>query len=213
MAPATERLRVVLADDHELYRDGLRAVLSSLGRTEVVGEASTGVEAVALAAQLRPDVVLMDLNMPELNGIEATRQIVAGGSGAAVLVLTMLEDADSLFAAMRAGARGYLLKDADETEILRAIEASAAGEAIFGAALAQRVLEYFSNPPAPVVEVPFPELTDRERDVLDLMAAGYNNSAIATRLALSGKTVRNRVSNIFCKLQVAHRAEAIVRAR
>lgn len=213
MARATEKLRVVLADDHELYRDGLRAVLSSLGRTEVVGEASTGVEAVALAAQLRPDVVLMDLNMPKLNGIEATRRIVAHGSGIAVLVLTMLEDADSLFAAMRAGARGYLLKDADETEILRAIEASAAGEAIFGAALAQRVLEYFSSPPAPVVEVPFPELTDRERDVLDLIAAGYNNSAIASRLALSGKTVRNRVSNIFSKLQVAHRAEAIVRAR
>lgn len=204
---------MVLADDHALYRDGLRAVLSSLGQAEVVGEASTGAQAVALATDLRPDVILMDLNMPELNGIEATRQIVAGGSGAAVLVLTMLEDAESLFAAMRAGARGYLLKDADESEILRAIEASAAGEVIFGSALAQQVLEYFSGPPAATVATAFPELTRREREILGLIAEGHNNVAIARRLVVSGKTVRNHVSNIFTKLQVADRAQAIVRAR
>lgn len=213
MTPVAARLRVVLADDHGLYRDGLRAVLSSLGEAEVVGEASTGAQAVALATSLRPDVVLMDLNMPELNGIEATRQIVADGSGAAVLVLTMLEDAESLFAAMRAGARGYLLKDADESEILRAIEASAAGEIIFGSALAQRVLESFSGPPAATVSTAFPELTRREREILGLIAEGHGNAAIARRLVVSGKTVRNHVSKVFTKLQVADRAEAIVRAR
>jgi len=208
-----ESLRVAIADDHPVFRDGLRALLSSLPDVEVVGEASTGEEAVTLAQHLRPDVVVMDLNMPDVNGIEATRRIIEDDPNANVLMLTMFEDDDSVFAAMRAGARGYLVKGSNQTEIIRAIEAVGAREAVFGAPIAQRMIEYFSTARTESVEPAFPQLTDRERHVLDFIAQGTSNQAIAQSLVISPKTVRNHVSNIFSKLQVADRAEAIVRAR
>ncbi len=206
-------LRVAIADDHPVFRDGLGALLSSLPDVEVVGEASTGEEAVTLAQRLHPDVVVMDLNMPDVNGIEATRRIIQDDPHANVLMLTMFEDDDSVFAAMRAGARGYLVKGSNQTEIIRAIEAVGAGEAVFGPPIAQRMIEYFSTARTESGETAFPQLTDRERQVLDLIAQGNSNQAIAQSLVLSPKTVRNHVSNIFAKLQVADRAEAIVRAR
>jgi DNA-binding NarL/FixJ family response regulator len=179
---------------------------------DVVGTVGDGRQAGIVAAELQPDVVVMDLHMPEVNGIEATRSIVAASPHIAVLVLTMLEDDESVFAAMRAGARGYLLKDADQADIERAVTSLGHGIAVFDAAIAQRIIQYFANQsakPSPV----FPELTDREREILDLLAQGMNNTAIARRLFLSPKTIRNHVSNIFSKLQVADRADAIVRAR
>ena len=205
-----ELLRILLADDHPVFRDGLRALLAAAPDVEVVAEAATGEEAVASTLELQPDVVVMDLHMPTLNGIEATRRIVTTSPHIAVLVLTMLEDDESLFAAMRAGARGYLLKGAGQDEILRGIRAVASGEAIFGPAIAERVLEYFSSPRPPE---PFPELTRRERELLELIAQGQSTQEIARHFVLSPKTVRNHVSNIFTKLQVADRAQAIVRAR
>jgi DNA-binding NarL/FixJ family response regulator len=207
-----ERLAVLIADDHPVYRDGLRAMLASSAEAELVGEASTGLEAVQAAATLQPDVVVMDLHMPELNGIEATRQIVQDSPHIAVLVLTMLEDDDSVFAAMRAGARGYLLKGADRDDVVRAIQAAGRGEAIFSPPIARLIIEYFSADRRTLPR-PFPELTEREREVLELLAAGQNNRVIARALFVSDKTVRNHVSNIFSKLQVADRAQAIVRAR
>jgi DNA-binding NarL/FixJ family response regulator len=206
-------LRVVIADDHPLYRDGLRIVLSSSEVAEVVGEASNGTQAVALAAELVPDVVVMDLRMPEINGIDATRQIAGRHSETAVLVLTMFEDDDSVFAAMRAGARGYVLKGADKADIIRAVQAVAGGELIFGPGIADRVMRYFASAREGGQLSPFPHLTDREREVLEVIAEGQSNQVIARRLVLSPKTVRNHVSNIFAKLQVADRAQAIVRAR
>jgi DNA-binding NarL/FixJ family response regulator len=205
-------LRVVVADDHPMFRDGLKTLLRSIPEVHVVAEAATGAEAVSLAEKHDPDVIVMDLHMPDLNGIEATRQIVHAHPHAGVLVLTMFEDDDSVFAAMRAGARGYLLKGASQDEIVRAIKAVAGGEAIFGPAIAKRVVDYFARP-ARIKAPAFPELTEREHEVLDLIAQGQANASIARRLFLSEKTVRNHVSNIFAKLQVADRAEAIVRAR
>jgi DNA-binding NarL/FixJ family response regulator len=205
------RLRVVVADDHPVFRDGLRALLASAGDAEVVGEAADGAEAAALVAELQPDVVLMDLHMPGLNGIEATRRIVEASPQVGVLALTMVEDDDAVFAAIRAGARGYLVKGSTQVEILNAIRAAASGEAVFGPAIASRLAAYFSGPGAPAAA--FPELTPREREVLELVASGEGNDAIARRLRLSGKTVRNHVSNIFNKLQVVDRAQAIVKAR
>ncbi|WP_283135376.1 response regulator transcription factor [Rhizohabitans arisaemae] len=207
--------RVLLVDDHPVYRNGLRMLLDSSGEVDVVGTAADGEEAVARTAELRPDVVVMDLQMPRLDGVQATQRIVSMFPATGVLVLTMHEDDDSVFAAMLAGARGYLLKGADQTEILRAVTAVAGGEAIFGPALAQRVTRYFArlaveHPPRPE---PFPQLTAREREILGLIAAGLSNPRIAERLSLSPKTVRNNISTIFAKLQVADRSQAIVQAR
>ena len=209
----TPSLRLVVAEDDPLYRNALCMTLSSLGQAHIAAEASSGEEAVAAVAREQPDVVVMDIRMRGLDGIEATRRIVQANADVGVLMLTMLEDDDSVFAAMRAGARGYIVKGADEDEIVRAVAAVAKGEAIFSAAVAQRILRFFAAPHEMAQETPFPELTSREREVLELIAAGQNNTVIASRLFLSPKTVRNHVSNIFTKLQVADRAEAIVRAR
>ena len=208
----TGPVRVLIADDHPLFRDGLAALLGASPGTELAAAATTGTEAVELARQAQPDVVLMDLRLPGLNGIEATRQIVADSPHTAVVVLTMFDDEDSVFAALRAGARGYLLKGADHEDIQRAVRAAAAGDAIFGAQIATRVLAYFTAQPS-LAPAPFPQLSDREREVLELVAQGHSNTIIAARLQLSQKTIRNNVSNILAKLQVADRAQAIVRAR
>jgi DNA-binding NarL/FixJ family response regulator len=203
--------RIVVVDDHPMYRKALTALLRDQPGCEVVAEADNGIDAVAATGRTQPDVVLMDLAIPALNGIEATRQIVASSPHIAVLVLTMYDDDESVFAAMRAGARGYLLKGADQDDIARAVAAVARGEAIFGPSVARRIMEFFA---APRLAAPtFPALTAREHEVLDLIAAGRSNPDIARALVLSSKTVRNHVSNIFAKLQVADRAEAIVRAR
>ena len=207
------RVRVLVADDHPVFRYGMRALLQSEPDSELVGEATNGEEAVSLAAELGPDVILMDLDMPEFNGIEATRRILEKNPNTGILMLTMFEDDDSIFAAMRAGARGYVLKGADGTETLRAIRAVADGEAIFGPTVARRLIDHFAAPRQEELSGPFPDLTDRERDILNLIARGYTNTAIADRLYLSPKTVRNYVSSIFAKLQVADRAQAIIRAR
>lgn len=206
------RIRVLIADDHPVFRFGLRALLETEDDIEVVGEATTGAQAVALAAELKPAVILMDLNMPELSGLDATRRILEIHPDTGILVITMFDD-DSVFAAMRAGARGYVLKGAEGEETVRAIRAVANGEVIFSPAVAARVVQFLAQPPQTDAGLPFPELTSREREVLDLMAEGLTNTAIAGRLVLSPKTVRNHVSNIFGKLQVADRTQAIIRAR
>jgi DNA-binding NarL/FixJ family response regulator len=211
MTAAQAMIRVVLADDHPVVRAGLEALLTSLPGIEVVGVASNGREAVREVITVRPDVAVLDLQMPELDGFAATRELTRSAPEVAVLVLTMFEDDDSVFAAMRAGARGYVVKGAEQEEIARAIRAVAAGEAIFGPGVARRVLSFFSAPP-PAAE-PFPELTTRERQILDLLAAGLSNTAIADRLDLASKTVANNVSTIFTKLGIADRATAIIQAR
>jgi DNA-binding NarL/FixJ family response regulator len=212
MEPAAPLL-VLIADDHPLFRHGIVALLSATPEMEVVGEASTGEEAVGLAATLQPDVILMDIQMPGVNGVEATRQILRESPQVRILMVTMFEDDASVFTAMRAGARGYVLKDTEKTELLRAIRAVGNGEAIFSPAIATRLLEFFSAPHPSLPPQAFPDLTEREREVLDLIAQGRNNAEIATQLVLSPHTVRNYVSSIFSKLQVADRAQAIVRAR
>lgn len=205
-------IRVLIADDQPLIRSAVAGLLRHEADITVIGEASDGAEAVAVARRERPDVVVMDLRMPDLDGIEATRRINRATAGAAVIVLTMFEDDDSVFAAMRAGARGYLLKGADQDEIVRAIRAAAAGEAIFGPEVAARVIAHFANGPGSV-SAAFPSLTEREREVLELVAAGKGNATIANELVISLKTVRNHVSNIFTKLSVSDRSAAIVKAR
>lgn len=204
-------VRVVLADDHPVVRAGLAALLESLPDIEVVGVADNGRSAVREVVLQRPDVAMLDLQMPDLDGFAATREIARVAPDVAVLVLTMFDDEDSVFTAMRAGARGYVVKGAEQEEIGRAIRAVAAGEAIFSPGVAQRVLRYFAAPPP--TAVPFPQLTSREREVLDLLAAALPNAEIASRLELSPKTVANHLSSIFAKLQVADRAAAILRAR
>jgi DNA-binding NarL/FixJ family response regulator len=206
-------IRVVIADDHPLFRSGLRAALEAIGKVEVVGEAENAEGTVALCQQVKPDVVLMDLMMGTTSGIDATRDVTDRLPSIAVLVLTMLEDDYSVFAAMRAGARGYVLKDADEEVIMRAIEAVVRGEAIFSPAIAGRMIDFFSAAHAKPPQSAFPELTAREREVLHLIAQGLSNAEIADRLFLSPKTVRNHITNTFDKLQVADRAQAIVKAR
>ena len=208
-----ERIRVLIADDHPMVRSGVRSLLTSVTDIEVVGEAADGEEACALALELQPDLILMDLHMPGLNGIEATRRILQASPHIGVLVLTMLEDDDSVFAAMRAGARGYLLKGADQDEVLRAITAAAHGEAIFSPQVAQRMVQYFANMRPALPARSFPDLTEREREILALIAVGKTNAEIAEELVLSPKTVSNHVSNIFSKLQVVDRAQAALRAR
>jgi DNA-binding NarL/FixJ family response regulator len=201
-----------VVDDHPLYREGLVAVIATMTGTELAGEAEDGAEAVRLAAELQPDVVVMDLNLPVLSGIEATRQITQASPEIAVLVLTMLEGDDSIFAALRAGARGYLLKGADRAEIERSVSAASRGEVVFSAAIAERVLSFFASGGRRDAG-PFATLTAREHEVLDLVARGLTNAEVARRLFLSDKTVRNHVSNVFAKLHVAGRAEAVARAR
>jgi DNA-binding NarL/FixJ family response regulator len=206
-------IRILIADDHGVVREGLRAVLGSESDMEVVGEAATGKEVVARAAELRPDVILMDIQMPELNGIEATRRILEANPGVGVVVLTMFEDDDSVFSVMRAGARGYVLKGAPPSEILKVVRAVAAGEAHFGPEIARRLMSFFSEPSPASTQDIFPELSAREVEILDLIAQGHTNAKIAARLYLSPKTVGNHISHIFTKLQVADRAQAIIRAR
>jgi DNA-binding NarL/FixJ family response regulator len=206
-------IRVLIADDHPLFRDGLRALLNSIPQTELVGEAADGEEVLNQAAALQPDVILMDIQMPGLNGVDATKQILRANPDIGIVVLTMFEDDDSVFAAMRAGARGYILKGADQTEVLRAIGAAVRGEALFGAPIAKRLRRFFSAPRPSLPAQAFPELTEREREVLDLIAQGYSNREIAERFVLSPRTVRNHISSIFSKLQVTDRGRAIVLAR
>lgn len=207
-----EPIMVFIADDHRAFRASAEALLSGEPDIQVVGRADDGIQAVTGVTSLQPDVVLMDLKMPGLNGIEATRRIMGTAPRVAVLMLTMFDDDDSVFNAMRVGARGYLLKGATRIELVRAIHAVARGEAIFGPGIAQRVLSYFATDRTTPV-CTFEELTMREREILDRIAAGQANPAIATELYISPKTVRNHISNIFAKLQVATRAEAIIRAR
>ena len=202
-------IRVLVADDHPVYRDGLSAALAAEPDIEVVGSAADGVSAVEMAGRLCPDVVLMDIRMPATNGIDATRQIIGRTPQTRVLILTMFDDDDSVFASMRAGARGYLLKGSQPADIARAVRSAAEGDAIFGAAVAERMVSLFARRSTR----PFPSLTDREHAVLTLLAAGKNNQAIAWELSLSLKTIRNYVSNIFNKLQVADRAEAMLKAQ
>jgi Response regulator containing a CheY-like receiver domain and an HTH DNA-binding domain len=207
----SERIRVLLADDHPVYRDGLAGLLGATTDLTVVGQASTGRRAVTMAESLTPDVVVLDLNMPELNGVDAARQIVATAPHTAVLILTMYDDDALVFQAMQAGARGYVLKSADPDTILAAVRSVARGEAIFGAALAQRLSHWFGTMDGH--RGPFAALTPRENQALELIARGWGNPAIAERMGVSAKTVRNHVSNIFTKLQVADRAQAIAKAR
>ena len=218
MEPAQEALgdplRVLVADDHTLFREGLVALLAAAPDTVVVGEAGTGTEALSLVEHTTPDIVLMDIMMPEMNGIDATSRLRADHPGTHVVMLTMLEDDDSLFAAMCAGARGYLLKGADTGEVLRTIRAVARGEALFGPAIATRLSGFFQHADRKSRSMaPFPDLTDREREVLDLVATGMSNNQIASRLFISTKTVSNHISSIFAKLHVSDRAKAIVAAR
>ncbi|MCC6455848.1 MAG: response regulator transcription factor [Caldilineaceae bacterium] len=209
----TDKIQILLVDDNVPLREGLRALLQSSADIEVVGEAATGTEAIQQAANLQPDVILMDIKMPDLNGIEATRRIVNTSPHIRILILTMFEDDDSVFAALRAGARGYLLKGALKNEILRAIRSVSNGEAIFGPSIAKRMMQFFAAPRQSAPPHAFPELTEREVEILTLIAQHHTNPEIAERFSLSPKTVRNHVSNIFAKLQVVDRAQAIMRAR
>lgn len=205
---------VVIADDHPIFVRGLQATFAEVTDIEVVGTVRDGRAAIAAVSDLQPDVLLMDVRMPELNGIEATRAIVESGAGVAIVVLTMLEDDESVFSAMSAGARGYLVKGASQDRIVEAVRSVAAGDVVFGQAVAERVLAMFVNARrGRRADGPFPTLTDRETEVLAQIAAGRSNPTIAKDLFLSEKTVRNHVTSIFAKLQVADRSEAIIRAR
>jgi DNA-binding NarL/FixJ family response regulator len=208
-----DKMNILIVDDHPLFRKGMRTLLESLDGVEVVGEGISGEEAIALAEALQPDVILMDLHMPGINGLTAIREIVKTSPHIRILVVSLFSDDDSVFAAMRAGARGYILKDTEEKEMLRAIQAVGGGEAIFSPAIATRMMSYFSSTRTKIPKEIFPELTDREREILELIADGNPNQEIATDLKISLKTVRNYVSNIYSKLQVADRAQAVIKAR
>jgi DNA-binding NarL/FixJ family response regulator len=213
----TSAIHVLIVDDHTLFREGLISILTKAPDIQVVGEAGIGPEAITKARELEPHVILMDIKMPEINGIEATQQVLAHRPETGVIMLTMLEDDESLFAAMCAGARGYILKGADKAEVLRTIRAVAAGEALFGPAIAARVTAFFRHRSSAAQQqlqaMPFPDLTEREREVLELIARGESNQEIARTLHITAKTVSNYISSIFAKLQVIDRAQAIVKAR
>jgi len=210
-------IRVLIADDHALFREGVLAILKSVPDVEIIGEAGTGQEALTLASNLKPDIILMDIQMPDLNGVEATQRILKVQPDVGIIIVTMLEDDDSLFSAMRAGARGYVLKGADKAEMLKSIRSVAEGEAFFGPGIATRLLKFFHEKPSQLKREssinPFPELTEREREILDCIARGDTNAEIAGQLTISLKTVRNHVSSIFNKLLVTNRAQAAIRAR
>jgi DNA-binding NarL/FixJ family response regulator len=208
-----EQLRILVADDSDAFRAGLAALLGSVDGVTLAGEATSGEEAISRALDLHPDIVLMDLHMPGRNGIEATREIVSAAPHIAVLVLTMHEDDESVFAAVQAGARGYLVKGARQAELLRSVHAVAEGGAVFGPAVARRMVDFFNAAASATSAASFPELTAREREILDLVARGRSNAQIAEQLVLSTKTVRNHVSSVFTKIQVVDRAQAIVKAR
>jgi DNA-binding NarL/FixJ family response regulator len=208
-----EPLRILIADDHPLFRHGIREFLNLSSEIQVVGESTSGAEAIAQAEALQPDVILMDVNMPGVNGIEATRRILHASPHIRILVVTMFDDDGTVFAAMRAGARGYILKDAEKENILRAIQAVGNGEAIFSSTIATRLIDFFATQGSSLPKEIFPSLTEREREILQLIARGRSNADIARELSLSPKTVYNYVSNILSKLQVADRAQAIIRAR
>jgi len=206
-------VRVLIADDHPVFRFGIRALLEATHDMTVVGEATSGDEVIALAGELHPDIVLMDVRMPGINGIDATHRILHTRPQVRVLVVTMFEDDSSVFAAMRAGARGYVLKEATNEEIVQAIRTVGNGGAIFSPAIATRLIAFFAQPHFSIPKTIFPELTDREREILDLLARGQSTTELGNRLGLSTKTISNYISNILTKLQVTDRAEAIVRAR
>lgn len=207
-----DKIRILIADDHPVFRFGLRALLQAQSEMEVIAEATSGEDVVAQAVELQPDLILMDIHMPGMNGIQATRRILQTSPHIGILVITMFDD-DSIFDAVRAGARGYLLKGADPDETVRAIRAVAHGEAIFSPKVAERLMSFFVHQQPASSSHVFPELTGREREILGLISQGYTNTAIADRLVISAKTVRNHVSNIYSKLQVADRLQAIIRAR
>jgi len=207
-------ITILIVDDHTLFREGMQAILAAGPDADyqVVGEAIDGEAAIRKVAELNPDIVLLDIQMPKLNGIDAARMILRTHPHTGIIMLTMLEDDASVFAAMRAGARGYILKGADKAEVLKTIRAVAAGEALFGPAIAQRISRFFATSAGHTPQ-PFPDLTEREREILTLIAQGLNNTAIAERLVISPKTLSNHISNIFAKLQVADRAQAILKAK
>ena len=208
-----EKKRVLIADDHPLFRHGIRGLLDATPDFETIGEATNGDEVITQADELQPDVILMDIHMSGVNGIEATRRILHVHPQIRVLIVTMFEDDASVFTAMRAGAHGYVLKDSQKEDLLRAVRAVGSGEAIFSPAIASRMISFFNSAHTVTPPQVFPELTEREREILDLIAQGLNNGEVALRLVLSASTVRNYVSSIFSKLQVADRAQAIVKAR
>lgn len=212
-----ETIRLLIADDHDLFREGLRALISTTEDIELVGEAATGEEAITVAEEQQPDVVLMDINMPGVNGIRATRQILRANPTTGIIMVTMLKDDASVFSAMRAGARGYVLKGSQYKELLQTIRAVANGQALFGPAIATRIMSFFDTQAAKFkssfAEKVFPELTPRELEVLELIAKGASNNQIAKKLVIADKTVRNHINSIFSKLQVADRAAAIIQAR
>lgn len=208
-----ESIRVLIADDHTLFREGLKALLGSVTDIDVVGETASGTHTIEQALTLQPDVILMDIQMPEINGIEATRRILRDSPHIGVIMLTMFDDDESVFAAMRAGARGYVLKGADQAVMLRAIHSVANGESLFSPEIAMRLMHFFAGLKPETPTQIFPELTEREREILTMIAQGDTNADIAQKLVISLKTVRNHVSNIFSKLQVADRTQAALRAR
>ncbi len=208
-----DTLQVLIVDDHPLFRKGMRVLLESISDCIVIGEADTSEAAVELAIQLQPDLILMDLQMPGGSGLDATREITRMSPHIQILVVTLFEDNDSIFAALRAGARGYILKDTDEEEMIRAIQAVGNGEAIFSPSIANHLMDFFSSSRKQIPSDVFPELTNREREILELIAVGESNPSIAENLVISLKTVRNHVSNIYSKLQVVDRAQAVVKAR
>ena len=212
-----DSIRLLVADDHALFREGLMALFSSIEGFELVGEATSGEEVISLAEKVQPDVILMDINMPRIKGIDATRRILNTSPTIGIIMVTMLEDDASIFSAMRAGARGYVLKGAQHQELLQTIRAVADGQALFGPSIATRIMGFFNNQAANIKsDLPgevFPDLTPRELEVLELIAEGANNTQIAEKLVISDKTVRNHITNVFSKLQVADRAAAIIRAR